>query len=199
MPVKTNKAVLAVTVAGLVAMFAWSFLYRAQNPSLTAALETRSGPPAGEGGMGGSGAMGAMGGPAMKAVVDAMAKLKDNPDDAEALHQAAEAFAAAELWDKAGQMAEKGLAKNPADRELLNLNGVIQFRLERPAEAAKTFEQLLKLDPANIHAQFNLGAVYKYGLQDEAKARPYFEAVAADPKADAETREQARQELSPGK
>lgn len=191
---RVNKAVLAVTFVGLLAMFAWSFLYRAQNPSLTAALDMR-----GAQAPGGEGGMGSMGGPAMKAVVDAMAKLKENPEDPEALHQAADAFAEAELWDKASQMAEKALAKNPADKELLNLYGVILFRLERPSESVKAFEELLKLDPANVHARFNLGAVYKFGLQDPAKARPYFEAVQADPKADPEIREQAKQELTDGK
>jgi tetratricopeptide (TPR) repeat protein len=194
---RASKAVLAVTLAGLLAMFAWSFLYRAQNPSLTAALDTRGAQaPGGESGS--MGGMGAMGGPAMKAVVEAMAKLKENPDDPEALHMAAEAFAEAEMWDKADQMAEKGLSKNPADKELLNLRGVILFRLERPAEALKAFEELLKLDPANVHAKFNLGAVYKFGLQDPDKARPYFEAVVADPKAESEIKEQARQELAGG-
>lgn len=187
-PMRVNKAVLVAMFVALVAMFAWSFIYRANNPSLVVAVQ--------KGGAEGRGPMDSMGGPAMKAVVDAMAKLKKDPEDPAALKEAAEAFGAAELWDKSGQLAEKALSKLPNDTELLNLYGVVQFRQEHPAESAKTFERLLSLEPGNVHAQFNLGAVYKHGLNDQANAKKYFEMVIANPKADAETREQARQELA---
>ena len=189
---RMNKVVLAVMLLGLAAMFIWSFVYRTANPSLVASLDTRASQTSGPG------PMDAMGGPLMKAVVDAMAKLKENPDDVNALRQGAEAFASAEMWERAGQLADKALAKATNDPELLNLSGVVLFRLERPAEAAKKFERLLELDPGNVHAQFNLGAVYKYGLKDSAKAKALFEAVIVSPKADSETKEQARQELAPG-
>ena len=195
---RMNKTVLVLMLVALAAMFVWSFVYRAANPSLVASLNTQSSQTSGQGEQGGQGAMGSMGGPAMKAVVEAMAKIKENPEDVDALRHGAEAFASAEMWERAGQLVDRALVKAPDDPELLNLSGVVLFRLERPAEAAKKFERLLELDKGNVHAQFNLGAVYKYGLQDTAKAKALFEAVIANPKADPETKAQARDELAPG-
>jgi Tfp pilus assembly protein PilF len=180
--------VLVMMFAAVAAMFAWSFMYRAENPSLIAAIETRGQAPAG---MPGS----MPGGGAMSAVMAAMAKLQANPEDIGAMEEAAEAFAEAEMWDKTLSILEKASAKAPDEVHILNLYGVTLFRLERPAEAAKKFERLLELDATNFHAQFNLGAVYKHGLQDAAKAKKYFEAVLANPKADPQTKEQARQEM----
>jgi Tfp pilus assembly protein PilF len=187
-PYRVNKAVLVMMFAAVVAMFAWSFLYRAENPSLIAAVETRGQAPAG---MPGS----MPGGGAMNAVMAAMAKLQANPEDVGAMEEAAEAFAEAEMWDKTLSILEKASVKAPDEVHILNLYGVTLFRLERPAEAAKKFERLLELDAGNVHAQFNLGAVYKHGLQDAAKAKKYFEAVLANPKTDPQTKEQARQEM----
>lgn len=188
-PLRVNKAVLAMMFVGLAAMFVWSFAYRAANPSLVASLDTRGQAAA-------PGPMDSMGGPVMKAVIDAMAKLKQNPDDLDALRQGAEAFASAEMWEKAGQLVERALVKAPDDPELNNIHGVVLFKLDRADEAAKVFERLLQLDPGNFQAQFNLGVVYKMALKDPAKAKAYFEAVIANPKADPETKDQARQEMA---
>lgn len=181
-----NKAVLALMFLGLLGMFAWSFVYRAANPSLIAAVTSSQ--DSEHGGPGEGGPMGA--------VMAAMQRLQANPEDVGAMEEAAEAFAAAEMWDKAIAVLEKAHAKDPNEPHILNLLGVTLFRLERPAESAAKFEMLLKLDPTNNHAQFNLGAVYKYGLNDMAKARQYFEAVIANPKTDPQTKEQAKQEMS---
>jgi tetratricopeptide (TPR) repeat protein len=199
-PLRVNKVVLAMMFVGLATMFAWSFVYRAANPSLVARLDTHGS--AGQSGPAGqadpSGPMGAMGGPVMKAVIDAMARLKQNPDDLEALRQGAEAFASAEMWERAGQLTDKALAKTPDDPEMNNLHGVVLFKMDHAAEAAKVFEHILGLDPDNFQAQYNLGVVYKEGLKDQAKAKVFFDAVIANPKADAETKDQARQEMAPG-
>ena len=182
---RPNKALLALMLLCLTGMLVWSFVYRAANPSLVASVESRGGAPQGM----------AEGGP-MQAVMAAMSRLQANPDSVEAMEEAAEAFATAEMWDKALAILEKAEAKAPDEKHILNLHGVTLFRLERPADAARKFERLLALEPGNFHAQFNLAAVLKYGLEDMAKARPLFEAVIANPTADPQTKEQARQELA---
>jgi len=182
---RPNKALMGLMLLCLAGMFVWSFVYRAANPSLVASVEGRGGDPhAGE-----------QGSP-MQAVMAAMSRLQANPEDVEAMEEAAGAFAAAEMWDKALAILEKAEAKAPDEKHILNLHGVTLFRLERPADAAKKFERLLALEPGNFQAQFNLAAVLKYGLQDMGKARLLFEAVIANPAADPQTREQARQELA---
>ncbi|MFZ5427445.1 MAG: tetratricopeptide repeat protein [Thermodesulfobacteriota bacterium] len=183
--IRPSKAVLLMVFAGIAAMFVWSFVYRAANPSLIATVETRGEAPGGQGT--GDGAMGG--------VMAAMQKLKANPDDLGAMEEAAEAFAQAQMWDKALSILEKAYAKDPKEMHILNLYGVTLFRLERPSESAKKFEEMLAIDPNNYQALFNLGAVVKHGLQDPQTARKHFEAVIANPMADPQTKEQARQEL----
>lgn len=185
-----SRAVLVVLFAGILAMFAWSFAYRVANPSLVVTMEQRGAPGGGEPSM--------QGGAAMNAVMGAMAKLQRNPDDHEAVLEAAEAFATAEMWDRALQLLERAAAKTPDDPDLLNLHGVALFRMERPAEAAAKFQRMLELDATNYRAQYNLAAVYKHGLNDAAKAKALFEAVLANPKADPQTKHQAEDELRPG-
>jgi len=175
---------------GLVSMFVWSFVYRAVNPSTTARLD----PGAGQRGNP-MDSMG-MGGPAMQSVIDAMNKLKASPDDVGALRQAAEAFASAEMWERAGQLADKGLAKAPDDPGLLNIQGVVLFKTGHGPEAVKAFERVLALRPDDYMVQYNLGVVYKEALKDEAKAKSYFEMVLANPKTDPETKTQVSQELA---
>ena len=184
-----SKAVLAVMFAALLGMFAWSFAYRAANPSLIATVQQSSGQ---------SPEMGMQGGNAMGTVMEAMAKLQKNPEDLEAVVEAAEAFAAAEIWDKSMQLLERAAAKAPDDPNILNLQGVALFRLERPKDAAAKFQRMLELDPNNYRAQYNLGAVYKHALGDQAKAKAYFESVLANPATDPQTRHQAEDELRPG-
>lgn len=181
-----SRTVLALMALALLGMFAWSFAYRIQNPSLTAALERAA--PREEGGMPGAGSM--------NAVMAAMNRLKANPDDLDALLEAAEAFMSAEMWDKAMLLLERARGKAPDDPEVLNHLGVALFRMERPAESAKAFERLLELDPGSWQARFNLGAVYKHGLNDPARAKPLFEAVLDNPRTDLSTRDQAKKELA---
>jgi len=186
-----KKIVLILMFVGIAAMFVWSFVYRAANPSTTARVERAPNPQA-------SNSMDSMmGGAAMKTIMDAMARLKASPDDVGALRQAAEAFAAVEMWERAGQLADKGLAKAPDDPALLNIHGVVLFKTDHGSEAAKAFERVLELTPGDPLVQFNLGVVYKEALKDEAKAKSYFEAVLNNPKTDPETKEQVRQELNP--
>ena len=189
-PLHVNKTVVAIMFAGIAAMFVWSFVYRAANPSTMARVDTGRGQE--ENSMG---AMG-MGGAAMQNVMDAMAKLKANPEDLGALRQAAEAFASVEMWERAGQLVNKALTKAPDDPELLNIQGVVLFKTDHSADAVKAFERVLAVRPDDFMVQFNLAVVYKEAFKDETKSRSYFEAVLNNPKADPETKEQVRQELA---
>jgi len=188
-----KKAVLVLMLAGIAAMFVWSFVYRAANPSTTARLDA----PAARDASNPMDSLTMGGGPAMQNIMTAMNKLKENPDDVGALRQAAEAFAAVEMWERAGQLADKALAKAPDDPALLNIRGVVLFKTDHAPEAVEALERVLALTPDDPLVQFNLGVVYKEALKDEAKAQSYFEAVLKNPRTDPETREQVRQELNP--
>lgn len=191
-----RRLVLGLMALGLGGIFVWSFVYRAEHPSLVVPLEAPSS--MGQPGQGGQGAS-QMGGPAMEDIMAAMTALKQNPDDPHAMTAAAEAFMAGEMWDKAALLLEKAEAKSPGDLEVLNASGVTLFRLGKSTEAVAKFERVLEIDPADFRAQFNLGVVFKHGLNDPAKARAYFQKAADNPHADPKTREQAVEELGDGR
>ncbi len=185
--------VLGLVTLGLLGMFAWSLAYRAQNPSLTVPLQRQA---MEQGAQGMPASM--QGGEAMNTIMAAMNALKQNPDDLHAMVDAIEALMAGELWDKAASLLEKASAKAPDDPILLNYSGVVLFRMEQPAEAAKKFERMLELDSGNYRAQYNLAVALKHGLNDPAKAAVYYQKVLDNPKTDPDIRQQAKEELSPG-
>jgi len=180
---------------GLAGMFVWSFVYRAQHPSLVVPLEQP--PSMGQAGQGVP--QGMPGGAAMEGIIAAMSALKQNPDDLHAMKDAIEAFMTGEMWDKAAQLLEKAEAKAPDDLDILNYSGVTLFRLGKSVEAVGKFERMLAKDPASYQAQFNIAVVFKHGLNDPAKAQAYFQQVVDNPKTDPQTRGQAREELAAGR
>lgn len=193
-----RSLVLGLMALGLAGIFVWSFVYRAEHPSLVVPLEAPGS--MGQPGQGGQSApQGMPGGAAMEDIMAAMTALKQNPDDPHAIMAAVEAFMAGEMWDKAALLLEKAEAKAPGDLEVLNASGVTLFRLGKPAEAVIKFERMLEIDPADYRAQFNLGVVFKHGLNDPAKAKAYFQKAVDNPRADPKTREEAAEELSAGR
>lgn len=182
--------VLGLMALALAGMFVWSFVYRAQNPSLVVPFQQQASM--------GKGAQGMPGGEAMNDIMAAMNALKQNPDDLHAMMDAIEAFMAGDMWDKAALLLEKASAKAPDDLDVLNYSGVTLFRMEKPSEAAKKFERMLELDATNYRAQYNMAVVQKHGLNDPAKGTAFFKQVLDNPKTDPKTREQAREELATG-
>ncbi|MDR2893230.1 MAG: tetratricopeptide repeat protein [Deltaproteobacteria bacterium] len=104
-----------------------------------------------------------------------MEKLNANPKDTVTLKELAEAFSRANDWDNAALFWGKLIEISPQDIVALEHRGTALMHSNRYHEAIADYEKVLLLYPGEIHALFNLGLIYKYGHQDDAKARSYFQ------------------------
>lgn len=179
----SGKIVLAFAAFGLLVIFASSFFYRLEHPSLAVRQARRP-----------SGMEQALNGP-MREVLALMEKLQENPDDP-ALQQAmAERFMAMGAFDRAKIFLDKVVKVRPDDPDVQNDLGVVLYNLQDLQGAKAAFERILAKNPADYRARFNMGLLYKYALHEPEKARQALQTVIDAPATDAKTREQARREL----
>jgi tetratricopeptide (TPR) repeat protein len=191
-PQAARRRTLMALLACLGLMLFAAVAYRVDNPSIVQHEERQEMP---AGGMGQSGEMGQMGGD-MSGIASMMQKLKDNPDDVEAMRALGMSFMDMRAWDKSMSFWDMLLAKNPSDVMALNQKGFCLFELEKHAEAAELFERMLGIEPNNFHAHFNLGIIYKHYLQQPDKAVGHFQAVVDAAPDDPELVDSAKRELA---
>ena len=186
-PNASGRMVLAFVAFSLVVIFAASFVYRLERPS----LEVRQ--KKGAAGMP-QGMDNAMNGP-MREVMELMQKLQENPDDPGLQMAMAERFLAMGSYDRAKAFLDKLVKVRPDDPDVLNALGVVRYNLQDPEGAKAAFEAILARDGEDYRARFNLGLLYKYALGQPEKAKEALDAVIASPKTDPETRKTAQTEL----
>ena len=186
-PNASGRMVLAFIGFSLVIIFAASFVYRLERPTLEVQQKKSQGgmPP----GMGE-----AMNGP-MREVMELMQKLQENPDDPGLQLAMAERFMAMGSFDRAKTFLDKVEKVRPNDPDVLNALGVVRYNLNDLDGAKAAFEAILAKDAEDYRARFNLGLLYKYALGQPDKAKEALSAVIASPKTDPETRKTAQTEL----
>jgi tetratricopeptide (TPR) repeat protein len=190
-----RKAVILAVFLALAAMFATSFVYRMKNPNLFVKSQpARNVADAGEGGPGAPGMDGAMSG-AMSRVKEYLERVKQNPEDVEALVGLGNSFLMMRAWDRALEPLEKARSLKPDDTTVLKAVGIAYFNKEEYTKASETYEAILKIDPQDTLALFNLGVIYKHYFKKPDIAQTYFEKVLVLEKQDAEMLKLARQEL----
>jgi tetratricopeptide (TPR) repeat protein len=183
-----RKTVLGLMAVGVLAMFATSFVYRMENPSLTERVERPAG-------MGGMGKNGQMTGP-MKEIMELMQGLQEKPEDVALLLRAAEQFMMMNAWERAAVFLDKAASLEPDNPQVLNDQGIALYNMKKPEDALGKFERLLEKNPDDYRARYNLGLLYKYALKNPDKARECFQAVADSPTADEKAKQGAREELT---
>lgn len=183
----SGRMVLAFLAFCLVVIFAASFVYRLERPSLE--VHQKKGPAGMPQGMDN-----AMNGP-MREVMELMQKLQENPDDPGLQMAMAERFLAMGSYDRAKAFLDKLVKVRPDDPDVLNALGVVLYNQKDPEGAKAAFEAILAKDPEDYRARFNLGLLYKYALGQPEKAKEALSAVIASPKTDPETRKTAQTEL----
>ncbi|OIQ51110.1 lipoprotein NlpI [Pseudodesulfovibrio hydrargyri] len=192
-----RKAVVLAVFLALAAMFATSFLYRMNNPNLFVKSQApRSFAEEGgeRGGQGAPAMGGAMNG-AMSRVKEYMERVKGNPEDVEALVGLGNSFLMMRAWDRALEPLEKARSLRPDDATVLKAVGIAYFNKEEYAKASEAYETILKVDPQDTLALFNLGVINKHYFKKPDIAQTYFEKVLALEKQDAEMLKLAREEL----
>jgi len=185
-PHVARRRVVFFLLACLGVMVFATVVFRVENPSLVQ-QEERQEMPGGEG-------MDKMGD--MAGVTAMMKKLQENPDDVEAMRALGMSFMDMQAWDKAISFWDMILKKDANDVMALNQKGFCLFELEKYADAAGLFEQMLTREPQNFHAHFNLGIIYKHYLAQPDKAAVHFQAVLDAAPDDPELLSNARRELT---
>ena len=183
-PVAARNRVVMFLLAGLSVIVFAAVVFRAENPSIVQHEERREMP---------GGAMEKMGG--MGNISAMMKQLQDHPDDVEAMRALGMAFMDMQAWDKASSFWDMILSKTPGDVMALNQKGICLFEQKMYAPAAEQFERMLGVEPANYHAHFNLGILYKHYLEQPDKAAPHFRTVIDAKPEDQELVDSARREL----
>jgi len=111
-----------------------------------------------------------------KAVAPLERAVKIKPDWDEAQFNLAIAYAKTEKHKKAVECYEKAEKLKYSDTENLNLlKGISLIRLKKNPEAKEAFGRVLKENPANDAARFNLGALQFYCGDKKAAKRKYEE------------------------
>ena len=106
-----------------------------------------------------------------------MQKLQSNPNDVEALLQLAGLFAERGDNDAAKEMAQRAVVAAPSDHRPPYLMGVVLARQGQWAEAADSLERSIHLKD-DAATRYSLAVIYRYHLNDEAKARENYEVAA---------------------
>lgn len=110
----------------------------------------------------------------MSSVPPLMAKLKDNPNDKDALLQLAHLFNRAEDWQKAEPFWNKVVALDPSNIGARYHHGFALAQLNRFPEAVSVYEAILKAKPEESTAHYYLGMINKHGLKKPDVAKKHF-------------------------
>lgn len=179
-----KKTTVFILVSLLIMVFA-AIVYRVENPSIIQQERQQQMP--------GQGAMGQMGD--MEGISAMMKKLQDHPDDLTTMRSLGMAFMDMQAWERSLAFWDMILERNATDIMALNQKGFCLFELEKHAEAAEHFTQMLSIEPHNERAHFNLGILLKYYLHKPEEAHEHFQAVVDSETKDSQLLDNARREL----
>lgn len=124
-----------------------------------------------------------------------MQKIKNNPNDAEALTAIGDAFISAKEWTRAEAFLTRAALARPGDVTSRHMLALSQYRQHKMVEAAATFEEILNVQSDDARALYNLAVIRKYHLNGQAEATKLFEKIIALPGVDEHTASKAREEL----
>jgi tetratricopeptide (TPR) repeat protein len=185
-PLLARNRVVYFLLVSLAVLFFAAVVYRVEHPSIVQREEARQMP--------GGGGMDAMGD--MSGLSAMMKKLQDNPDDMETMRSLGMTFMEMKAWDKSISFWDMILERVDDDIMALNQKGFCLFEMEKYAEATEYFERMLRVEPQNPRAHFNLGIIFKYYLEEPEKAVPHFQAVVDSRPDDPQLLKNAERELA---
>ena len=195
-----QKVVLVALLAALLAMFAGSFAYRMQGAGLAVEIKPeRGGMGAGRGGpMGGSGGPmgGAMAGIDTDHLRELMATMEKNPNDPKVLLELGNTFMMMQAWDKALEFLEKAEKLTPGDVQVHRALGMVRFERKEYPLARKSFDLVLKKEPGDVLAHYNMGILLKHYLKKPAEGDAEFRRVVQLGSDDPEILKSAEEELA---
>ena len=92
--------------------------------------------------------------------------VKNDPNNADAVVQLANAYFDGERWDDAITWYERALQIKPQDADISTDLGVSYYYMNRPDQALSQFERSLKIDPSHTKTLLNKGIVLAFGKEN---------------------------------
>lgn len=94
------------------------------------------------------------------AVADLMARIQEDPEDADALMSLGDAFFAAGQFDVSAEWLGRLVALEPENTRALLALGAAQYNSGNAADAEASWIRVVELEPDNVEAHYDLGALY---------------------------------------
>jgi len=189
-----QKLILLALIGAIVVMFVGSFVYRMKGSGLVVEVHQERGG-MGEGMGGQAGPMGMMG-VDMEQLRGLMRKMEENPNDPQVLVELANTFMMMQAWDKALEfltMAEKAA---PDDANVHRGMGMVRFERKEYDLARKSFDRVLKKDPDDVLAHYNMGILLKHYMKKPAEGDAHFRRVVQLGPQDQDVLKSAQEELA---
>lgn len=191
-----KRIFLLVLLAGILAMFGGAFWYQNSHPGhLTEVTEVRGGEQRGNVAQAGvPGLATAMSQDEMAHIAENMGKLQNDPNNPALLLDLGEHFLQSGNFDKAELFLERGSKAAPDNAKIWHLLGLAQYRLEKYDQAALSFEELVKHEKSGP-SLYSLAVLYKYFLNQPAKAKDLFNQALALPDLDDKLKGKIKEEI----
>ena len=183
-----RRLVLGGMALGLAVMLLVSLAYRLGSHPPTM-------PPAGASAASGTGGDAGAATPEQAATIAAMQKLQADPNDVDALLELADLFMRQNSPESAQGFINRALVAAPGDARPSYYQGVLDARKGKYPEAAEAMTRSLRLQD-NPTVRYSLAVVYRYHLNDDAKAKEQLEAARANPDLPPDLRALVEQELA---
>lgn len=184
-----QKLILLALIGAIAIMFIGSFAYRMKGTGLVVQIQPE------QGAMGGGGPMGMMG-VDMEQLRELMRKMEENPNDPKVLVELSNTFMMMQAWDKSLEYLTLAEKAAPGDADVHRAMGMVRFERKEYDLAKKSFDIVLKKDPNDVLAHYNMGILLKHYMNKAADADAHFRRVVQLNPQDPDVLKSAQEELA---
>lgn len=189
-----QKLILMALIGAIAIMFIGSFAYRMKGTGLVVQSQPEQGA-MGEG-MGGKGGPMGMMGVDMEQLRELMRKMEENPNDPKVLVELANTFMMMQAWDKSLEFLTTAEKAAPGDADVQRAMGMVRFERKEYELAQKSFDIVLKKDPNDVLAHYNMGILLKHYMKKPAEGDAHFRRVVQLNPQDQDVLKSAQEELA---
>ncbi|MHC1753573.1 tetratricopeptide repeat protein [Humidesulfovibrio sp.] len=189
-----QKLILMALIGAIAIMFLGSFAYRMKGTGLVVQIQPEQGG-MGEG-MGGKGGPMGMSGVDMEQLRELMRKMEENPNDPKVLVELANTFMMMQAWDKSLEFLTLAEKAAPGDADVHRAMGMVRFERKEYELAQKSFDIVLKKDPNDVLAHYNMGILLKHYMKKPAEGDAHFRRVVQLNPQDPDVLKSAQEELA---
>ena len=122
-------------------------------------------------------------------------KLQANPNDAKILLELSKYFIELCEWKQAEYFLLHALIVEPSNPDILYLLGITQYNQGEYIDAVNSFKKVLIIEP-DPSAQYSLGLLYLYYLDEKNQGLQYLQHVIDNPKSTPEMKQATQQLLT---